>query len=70
MPISVMPIWIVDKNVSGLLANLRAVRAARLPVLESASRRDYRADTIAISDIDNKPFKRISPIIMTISIQI
>lgn len=58
----------VERNLSGSLANFNAVRAVLLPRLASASSRDFLADTRAISDIDKVPFKMIRIRIMIISI--
>ena len=58
----------VDKKRSGSLDKFNAVLAARLPFLASASRRDLRAETNAISDIDKTPFIKIRTIIIKISI--
>ena len=68
IPIKVIPICMVDKKRSGSLDKFNAVLAARLPFLASASRRDLRAETNAISDIDKTPFIKIRTIIIKISI--
>ena len=68
IPIRVIPICIVDKKRSGSLARRRAVFAVLLPFLAAVSKRLLRADTMAISDMDKMPFKKINPKIITISI--
>ena len=69
MPINVIPICMVDKNLSGSLASFKAVAADLFPRFISVSKRVFRAETKAISDIDSIPLNKIRPIIMTISIK-
>src|SRR3990167_7303138 len=61
MPIRVMPICTVDRNLPGSAASASAVLAA--PLLFSAAKRNrfVRAETIASSDIEKTPLSRINP---------
>ena len=62
MPISVIPICTVDKNLSGLPDRSKAFCAALLPFFASVDRRDFRAEIMAT------PFNKINPIIIKISL--
>ena len=66
IPISVIPICIVDKKISGSDANLITVCAPLLPFSLSFSSFVLRADNMAISDIENIPLSNISPMIIII----
>ena len=68
MPISVIPICTVDKNLSGLPDRSKAFCAALLPFFASVDRRDFRAEIMATSDIENTQFNKINPIIIKISL--
>ena len=68
IPIKVIPIWMVERNLSGSFASFKAVPADLLPRFASVSNLAFRAETKAISDIARIPFSKIRPIIMTISI--
>ena len=70
IPIRVIPICIVERKRSGFSASLSAVRAPELPLLASISRRDLRAETTAISDIEKMPLSNINPSIIRNSIYI
>ena len=61
-PIEVMPICTAERNWVGSSASFNAILAPRLPRPASASRRDFLAVTIAISDMANTPLRRIRPI--------
>lgn len=68
IPIRVMPIWTVEKNLSGLSARASASFADLLPPFASEARLDFLSDTRAISDIASMPFEIISAAIMKNSI--
>lgn len=70
MPIRVIPICTVDKNLLGSVESLRAAIAFGLPIFASFNNFDFRADMIAISDIENNPFNNIRSNIINISIVI
>ena len=59
IPITVMPICMVDRNRSGSSASFRAVFAVLLPLFISLERLDFRAETRAISDMARIPFSSI-----------
>ena len=69
MPMSVIPIWTVERNLPGLSARARAQRAPVDPRSAAILSRAGRAETIASSDMENRPFSRISPAIMRTSDQ-
>ena len=56
MPIRVMPICTVDRNLPGSLASRNAVAAPLRPAFSSPCKRGLRADTMASSDIAKIPF--------------
>ena len=62
-----IPICTVDKNLSGFPDKSNAFCAALLPFFASVDRRDFRAEIIATSDMENTPFNKIKPIIIKIS---
>ena len=66
MPISVMPIWTVERNPVGSSPRRMARSAPRLPALAMVSSRARRADTVASSDMAKKPFSTISTRTITI----
>jgi hypothetical protein len=66
-PITVIPICTVLKKVLGALANSRAAFAFRLPCAAKASSLAFLAETKAISDMENKPFNKMSKKRMNIS---
>ena len=68
IPIRVIPICTAERNLSGSEASFRAVLARLLPLSASAWRFDLRADTTAISDMENIPLSRIRKRIMKISL--
>ena len=55
-----MPTWMVDRKPEGSLASASAVSAPGLPSSASFCRRDFREETMAISDIARTPLSRIS----------
>ena len=63
-----MPIWMVDKKISGFSDNFNAALAAWLPFFAAVSSFVFLAETNAISDIDNTPFNNISTSIINTSI--
>lgn len=68
MPMLVMPIWMVDRNLSGFSASCRA-RSARLsPFLASVSNRTFFMEIKAISERAKAPFSKMSPKIINASI--
>ena len=67
MPMSVMPIWTVDRNLFGELARSKAILARSFPFLAAVSRRVLRAEIKAISDIEKTPFSRIKKRMISIS---
>ncbi|SNB08019.1 hypothetical protein FPC831_520008 [Flavobacterium psychrophilum] len=67
MPMRVIPICTVDRNLFGELAKSKAVFALVFPFFAADSSRFLRADINAISDIENTPFKRIKKKMMSIS---
>ncbi len=69
MPIRVMPICTVDRNLPGSLASASAVVAPLRPAFSSPCSRGLRADTMASSDIAKTPFKATSARMMTRSAQ-
>jgi len=68
IPMSVIPIWTVDKNLFGEFARSSAVTALALPFLAAFSSLFLRADISAISDIEKTPFSKIRKKIIIISI--
>ena len=64
MPIKVIPICTVDRNLSGSSASFSAAIAPRLPFFASEARRVFLAEINATSDIENTPLRSISPIII------
>ena len=68
IPISVIPICTVEKNLSGFSAKASASFADLLPFFASRARFDFLSETSAISDIARIPFDMISAAIMTNSI--
>ena len=54
----------VDKKFSGFSAKSSAAFADLLPIFASCANFDLRADMTEISDIENSPFNKISPIII------
>lgn len=56
----VMPIWAVERNLSGSFIKSSAMRAERLPALASLCRRVRRAEINATSDREKKPLKATS----------
>src|ERR1700754_3900955 len=69
MPISVMPIWTVDRNLPGSAASLIAVAAPLLPARANAASAAGGAETIASSDIEKTPFTATSTRMIATSIQ-
>ena len=63
-----MPIWAVDKNLSGFSVRCKAAFAFRSPLLPMLSSLPFLALTNAISLITNKEFKKISSSKIKISI--
>jgi hypothetical protein len=61
MPTSVMPICTVERNLPGSAASSSAVRAPRLPASAATFRRAGRAETIASSDMENRPLSTTRP---------
>lgn len=70
IPMSVMPIYTVDKNRVGSSCSTLATSAPLLPFFRSISRRAFLDETKAISDIENMPFKSIRPRMTKISTSI
>ena len=66
--INVIPICAADKKTSGVLERSKALFAASSPFEAMLSSLPLRADTNAISLITNKPFNKIRPSKMIISI--
>ena len=65
---SVMPIWMVERNLSGS-SMIRSARCApAFPCRARSSRLERRAEISAISDMAKMPLSRISRMMMTISI--
>ena len=60
MPIKVMPICTVDKNVFGFLGGWYYFLALALPFVAKFSSLNFFADTNAISLIEKMPFNNIS----------
>ena len=60
MPIKVMPICTVDKNVFGFSAGGITFLALALPFVAKFSSLNFFADTNAISLIEKMPFNNIS----------
>lgn len=69
MLMSVMPIWTVERNLPGELANAKAAVALVSPFFEAISNLVFRDETKAISAIENKPFNKIRKSIIKISIK-
>ena len=69
MPTSVIPIWTVERNLPGSEASSSATCAPLLPRSAETRSRAGRAETIASSDIENKPLSRIKPAIIKTSVQ-
>ena len=69
MPISVIPIWTVDRKRPGSAARSSAHLAPLLPPLAMAFSRASRDETIASSLIANTPLRAISARIRTTSSQ-
>jgi len=65
---SVMPIWMVERNLSGSSMIRSARRAPAFPCRARSSRLERRAEISAISDMAKMPLSRISRMMMTISI--
>ena len=60
MPIEVMPIWMVDRNVVGESTSFNAAIAPRSPVSASAASRARRLVASAISDMANSALNEVS----------
>jgi len=69
IPTVVMPIWTVERNLSGAPDKSMACWAFLSPRLASPSNLDLFMETSDISDNENQPFSRIRPRIMKISIR-
>ena len=69
MPIRVMPIWTVDRNLPGSAARASAAFAPEDPLSAALRRRAVRAETIASSLSANTPLSRINPAMMRRSVQ-
>ena len=67
IPIRVIPICTVDRNLFGFSASSSAVFAPELPFFISFSNLNFLDETNAISDIEKIPFNKIKMIIIRIS---
>ena len=68
IPIRVMPICTVERNLSGLLASANASLALASPFCVCTSNLAFLADNKAISAIEKRPFKIIKPKIIKTSV--
>jgi hypothetical protein len=69
MPIRVMPICTVERNLPGSVASASAHSAPPLPFSAAILSRAGRAETIASSDMENRPLSRMSPAMTRTSVQ-
>ena len=69
-PIDVMPICTVDKNCVGCAIKRSAACAPVSPASANAAKRALRLEDSAISDMANKPFKKVKKTISNTSIKL
>jgi len=67
IPTSVMPIYTVERNFPGSAASASATLAPLLPSSAATFKRAGRAETIASSDMENKPLSTTRPTMMKAS---